>query len=621
MPVQHIEVNASTLKARSRVVLTEEEAQLLTRVHNADLPENTDTDSRVQTTDFVQSTDTVSRDGSTALVQNMDMDYSQQPVNIDQDHVINAAMATDAVSLANSIASSGDGNTVYLMENPSTGVLEYVKNYSAVSGKEAEPNVNTQPKMTSLLTNQILTAPLTSQIPQTKKRTQIIVSSNQPQVQSMLKQVAKERLTREVETAVKSIQPEVGSAQNPEHALKKKDPARGVKLIKKRGNANGASVSDPVLQLKSLLPSAASSSKVPGNVKVVPPVVNTGTSIPVKGMQSLLKVNQRAAPQMVLRPDTLRKLKQGGVQGIRTRHILYVVPKVTDKVTQSIIPDQSDSSQGQNGVSGSNVNALQGDCHVLRTDLAHHAKNAQNSISAAAYSLPVTAKNSDNQEFPSQTLKSTEAIFMVPGADQTSPSKYFVRNTKELSTGLQMAVVSMDTSVGSDSTVDTSAISSLTQPITTSVSGFSSDMTSSVKYTTGWCVDMETQPVSYTTEEDKSRSEEYDPFDLFKDMSCDDPINEQGLGFNSIMDQAQGGPIAGFQDPHVQLDATTSQTAGDSSSLFQNPTGMLDATASGNTDFSGLCVSGSTAGSSTSGGTQDGGSPSPSADLGPMDLD
>ena len=266
MPVQHIEVNASTLKARSRVVLTEEEAQLLTKVHNTELLHSTDTDTRnrvvltedeaqllskVNTTDLLQGTDPENR---VVLTEEESQLFTKQDT---------VTLTTDSVTLA------GGENTMYLVEDTETGQVDGLENVYARNGIETTGNqtkvVDTQPRMTSLLTNHMATE--ASQNPAGRQRTKIIVTRDQPQVQSILEQVTKERMTKEVVTAVKSIQEDASPAPTlPEHA--RKSPMRTVKLIRKQTPGNSATAGkSSVLHLKRLLPT---SSKVPGNVKVLP---------------------------------------------------------------------------------------------------------------------------------------------------------------------------------------------------------------------------------------------------------------------------------------------------------------------------------------------------------------
>ena len=612
MPVQHIEVNASTLKARSRVILTEEEAQLLTKVHNAELLQGTDTRNpvvlteeeaqllnKVNNTDLFQSTDTNNR---------VILTEEESQLLTKQDTV---ALATNAVTLA-------DESTVYLVENSETGQVDGSENVYVRNGIETADNqtkvVDTQPRMTSLLTNHIATE--ASQNPTGRKGTRITVSSNQPQVQSILKQVTKERMTKEVVTAVKSIQEDASPAPTTPTEHARKSPMRMVKLIRKQTSANSASTGkSSVLHLKSLLPS---SSKVPGNVKVLRPVVNRGTSIPVEGMQSLLKVNQRATPQMVLRPDTLRKLKDEGVKGIRTGHILYVVPKVQDRNAQNLLPNNPEvTGQGQGKVIQSGVEVVpmstsgtpRGEVELLNTAYSSYAENAPNSVPANYVPLAT----SEMEEDSSRTHKSSEPIFILPCADERSPSKYIVKSTRRLPVGCKISAIPMDSSMGTSgelgatatkSTVDLSAISTGSQPVTC-VSGFIPDMTSPNKYSNSLLPDMEVAPAAYGTEEEKTKSEA-DPYDIdkiIKDMENGDvigtgePINEQDLEFmrsmqssptDSMMQVATTGQDQGvtdgvdsgsslFQDQDVQLDATTSQHP---SSLFQNQASQLDAATS-----------------------------------------
>ena len=195
MPVQHIEVNASTLKARSRVILTEEEAQLLTKVHNADLVNSTDTKNsvilteeeaqlltKVHNADLVNSTDAES---SVILTEEETQLLTKQN---------SVAMTTNAVTLA------GDESSMYLLENSETGQLDSSENVYAGKRIEIVDNqakvMDIQPEMTSLLTSHLATE-ASPQNPPVRKRHQIVVTSNQPRVQSILKQVTKERMTRE----------------------------------------------------------------------------------------------------------------------------------------------------------------------------------------------------------------------------------------------------------------------------------------------------------------------------------------------------------------------------------------------------------------------------------------
>ena len=631
MPVQHIEVNASTLKARSRVVLTEEEAQLLTKVHNSDLMNSTDSKNdvvlteeeaqllnKVHNTDLMNSTDTKNSVILTeeeaqllAKVHNADLVNSTDTKNsvilteeeaqlLTQQNSV--AMTTNAVTLA------GDESTMYLVENSEPWQLDCSENVYARNGIETVDNqtkvMNMQPEMKSLLTSHLTTE--ASQNPPVRKRHQIIVTSNQPQVQSILKQVTKERMTREVVTAVKSIQEEVSPAPTPPTEHASKSPMKMVKLIRKQTPGKKASAGNSsVLRMNSLLPST---SKVPGNVKVVPPVVNRGTSIPVKGMQSLLKVNQRAAPQMVLRPDTLRKLKNEGVKGIRTRHILYVVPKVQDKKAQNVLSNNPEvTGQGkvmQSGVEVVSATASGPPQGVLSASYSSYAENAQNSVSAASY---VPLATSEMEKYSSQTHKTPQQMFILPCTDQSSPSKYVVKSTRHLPAGYKISAIPTDSSVDSSdklraattkSTVDASAIS-----------GFIPDMTSPNKYSNSLLPDMEVPTAVYGTDEEKTRSE-VDPYDIdkiIKDMEIGtgDPINEQDLEFmrsmqssptDSILQVAtavQDQEVTGsgdsgsslFQDQDVQLNTASNQH---SSSLFQNQDSQLDATASQSNDAASL---------------------------------
>ena len=358
--------------------------------------------------------------------------------------------------------------------------------------------------------------------------------------------------------------------------------------------------------MESLLPS---NSKVPGNVKVVPPVVNRGTSIPVKGMQSLLKVNQRAAPQMVLRPDTLRKLKNEGVKGIRTRHILYVVPKVQDKKAQNVVPNNPEvTAQGQGKVMQSGVEVVpatsSGSQGVLNTSYSSCTVNAQNSVLAASY---VPLATSDMEKDSSQTHKSPQQMFVLPCTDQSSPSKYIVKSTRPLPAGCKISAIPIDSSIDSSNKLRAAATKSTVD--TSAISGFIPDMTSPNKYSNSLLPDMEVPTAAYGPDEEKTRSE-VDPYDIdkiIKDMEigAGDPINEQDLEFmrsmqssptdsilqvaTAVQDQeVTGGGDSGsslFQDQDVQLDATTSQH---SSSLFQNQDSQLDGAASQSNDASSL---------------------------------
>ena len=633
MPVQHIEVNASTLKARSRVVLTEEEAQLLTKVHNSDLVNSTDSKNdvilteeeaqlltKVHNANLMHSTDIKNRVilteeevqllnkvHNTGLVNNTD---TKNSVLLTEEEAQLLSQQNSVALTTNAVTLGGDESTMYLVENSETGQLDSSENVYVGKRIETVDNqakvMDMQPEMTSLLTSHIATE--ASQNPPIRKRHQIIVTSNQPQVQSILKQVAKERMTREVVTTVKSIQEEVSPASTPSTEHASKSPMKMVKLIRKQTPGKKASAGNSsVLHMKSLLPST---SKVPGNVKVVPPVVNRGTSIPVEGMQSLLKVNQRAAPQMVLRPDTLRKLKNEGVKGIRTRHILYVVPKVQDKKAQNVVSNSPEvTGQGQGKVMQSFVGVVSATASgppqgVLNTSYSSYAENAQNSVSASSY---VPLATSEMEKDSSQTHKSPQQMFILPCTDQSSPSKYIVKSARHLPAGCKILAIPMDSSFDSSdkltaattkSTVDTSAIS-----------GFIPDMTSPNKYSNSLLPDMEVPTAAYGTDEEKTRSE-VDPYDIdkiIKDMEigAGNPMNEQGLEFmhsmqssptdsilqvaTAVQDQeVTGGGNSGsslFQDQDVQLDATTGQH---SSSLFQNQDSQLDATTSQGSDAASL---------------------------------
>ena len=676
MPVQHIEVNASTLKARSRVVLTEEEAQLLTKVHNADLMNSTDSKNsiivteeeaqlltKVHNADLVNSTDTTN---SVILTEEEAQLLTQQN---------SVAMTTNAVTLA------GDESTMYLLENSETGQLDSSEN--VYTGKRIETVDNQakvmdmQPEMTSLLTSHSATE-ASPQNPPVRKRHQIIVTSNQPQVQSILKQVTKERMTREVVTAVKSIQEEASPAPTAPTEHASKSPMKMVKLIRKQTPGKKASAGNSsVLHMKSLLPST---SKVPGNVKVVPPVVNRGTSIPVKGMQSLLKVNQRAAPQMVLRTDTLRKLKNEGVKGIRTRHILYVVPDVQDKKARNVVSNSPEvTGQGQGKVVQSGLGVVSATASgrpqgVLNTSYSSYAENAQNSVSAASY---VPLATSEMEKDSSQTHKSPQQMFILPCTDQSSPSKYIVKSARHLPAGCKISAIPMDSSFDSSDKLTAAATKSTVD--TSAISGFIPDMTSPNKYSNSLLPDMEVPTAAYGTDEEKTRSE-VDPYDIdkiIKDMEigAGDPMNEQGLEFmhsmqssptdsilqvaTAVQDQeVTGGGNSGsslFQDQDVQLDATTGQHSSslfqnqdsqldattsqssdavslfqnqnpqldaaanqDTNSMFQNQDVQLDATTSQDTNSSSLFVNGNTASSSD---TQSSSSPTPSQDTYSMDWD
>ena len=258
MPVQHIEVNASTLKARSRVILTEEEAQLLTKVNNTDLMNATDTQNsvilteeeaqlltKIQNADLMTSTDAKNRVTLTeeeaqllTKVQNTDLMLSTDSRNgvilTEEEAQLltkqnSVAMITSAVTLA------GDESTMYLVESSEPGQEDCSENI--YTGKRIETLDNQtkvmdlQPKMTSLVTSHLAMEP--SQNPPVRKKHQIIVTSNQPQVQSILKQVTKERMTREVVTAVKSIQEETSPSPTPPAEHASKSPMKMVKLIRK----------------------------------------------------------------------------------------------------------------------------------------------------------------------------------------------------------------------------------------------------------------------------------------------------------------------------------------------------------------------------------------------------
>ena len=324
---------------------------------------------------------------------------------------------------------------------------------------------------------------------------------------------------------------------------------------------------------------------------------------------------------MLLRPDTLRKLKDEGVKGIRTRHILYMVPKVQDKNAQNLLPNNPEvRDQGQGKVMQSGVEVVpvstsgtpHSEVELLNTAYSSYTENAQNSVSANYVPLAT----SELEENCSQTHKTSEPILILPCADERSPSKYIVKSCTPLPAGCKISGIPMDSSVDSPgklgaaatkSTVDLSAISTGSQPVTC-VSGFIPDMTSPNKYSNSLLPDMEV-PAAYGIEEEKTKSEA-DPYDIdkiIKDMEngdvigTEEPINEQDLEFmrsmqgsptDSIMQVATTGQDQGvtddvdsgsslFQDQDVQLGTTTSQHAG---SLYQNQDSQLDATTSQSSD-------------------------------------
>ena len=546
MPVQHIEVDASTLKARSRVVLTEEEVQLLTKVHS-------------------------SESGSKDEAQTLQTDGS--------------------VAHHNSATTNEDGR-VFIVENEETEQMEAVGNVY-LAGGDMDKGQSVSRIHSSII------APSDAII---KQRGRVAgrtgVKSNQPQVNSLLKQVTQERMTREVLSAVNSIQPEASPTQISSRKPVKRSPVTVKMLLAQdKVKSNVSKRNSNIGQLNNKAPQGVQ--YVPAqNVTSINKVTGQIPSIPVRGMQSLLKINQSSASQMVLKPDTLNKLKEEGVKGIRTRHIVYVVPKAQDS----------------NGQKSTTEVRAQGHSEVIQS-------NMQSSDPTDLVTVSSVVEEHSSQRAKSPTTP--PPLFILPYVEQGSPSKYITRaNTSALSTPNTSASstttvnptsnTAKDVNTATDFTVlrssnfvaikgapvmkpkEVTSEKAQSQPtnLSTCVPNFIPDMTTPTKYANSllpeMCVGVSAivPPTSYAMDEEKARSE-VDPYDidkLIKDIQDDDvigaeePINEQDLEFmcsiqssptDSIIQAATAG--TGASQDAQRVDTPTRGAGSSSNSQINYP--------------------------------------------------
>ncbi len=410
MPVQHIEVDANTLKARSRVMLTAEEAQLLDKsatARNKDIQLVSAVE--VQSLDVAESKLVIDEptEDRQAKDKSVVPKNSRTPARKDSvaDFQTTEANTSSNLTQDNNAVSKVSGTPrkmklfVDKEEEPSEKRPQTV--CVKLSGSSTSiPVFSLQPRMKSLLDNRVKKSRPGAQTGTLPGR------GNSSGVQSLLQKVSKERGAQEVLVAVRSIQTTDSSDATKSAATRttprKKETGqfRGIKSVLRTKAPPPVVKPQATLGPLTCTPLAASSG-----------AGNTGTGAVPLSMPS-------ATQEVKLGTGILEgKLNLTGIKGIKPGQVLYLVPnsqivsRPQGKVKRDVIAPVADSISFREV---DNVSRQQPD--VVTTSVAAATCPAANSAAVQEGDVEATQ------------------LFIIPNIEeqQISPTKYLVQARRSI---------------------------------------------------------------------------------------------------------------------------------------------------------------------------------------------